>query len=169
MSLTTVLFTSPTPPEATLRLTRSSTAVLGFIVGSYFASIIDSKFHSKLRGKLVISCVIRSILFLVIAVLLALLGWEGYPGLAMLFAVSARKEDDCPWDGHDLTSACIPLLLSSCPLIWQQWPSMHFDWEALHMPPLSSSLQVWQVSSVIPLYHSPSALLPRSEESASSA
>lgn len=90
MSAAKLVFTHPSPPESVKRLSQSSSAVLGFIVGSYLASLIDAQFHSKHRGKLVVTAIVRSFVSALVAFFIALIGWDGgngYVGMALLFVV----------------------------------------------------------------------------------
>jgi hypothetical protein len=71
-----------------MRLAQSASAVLGFIFGSFIASQVDKSFHGKHRGKLAGTALLRSIVLVSVALLVAFLGWDGHKGMALLFTVS---------------------------------------------------------------------------------
>lgn len=66
----------------------SLSAVFGFIIGCFVAALVDTKFHSKHRGKLICWALARAALYAVVAPLVARHGWEGTSAMMFLFTVS---------------------------------------------------------------------------------
>ncbi|UZJ53950.1 hypothetical protein CBS101457_003270 [Exobasidium rhododendri] len=89
MSAVNLLCTHPLPAEAVMRLSQSSSAIFGFITGSFIASLIDKRFHSKHRGKMAGASLVRSIIFVFAALFIAFFGWDGFKGMGLLFVLAA--------------------------------------------------------------------------------
>ena len=147
MSAAKLVFTHPSPPESVKRLSQSSSAVLGFIVGSYLASLIDAQFHSKHRGKLFVTAIVRSFVSALVAFFIALIGWDGcngYVGMALLFVVGWLSFESV------LPPPAYTQCLHSWRATWARWPSTHLDWAARPTLRQSYSHRRWPQSSVTP-------------------
>ncbi|PWN33232.1 uncharacterized protein FA14DRAFT_173051 [Meira miltonrushii] len=121
IALVTTLLHNPSPPSSISRIWLSSTAVLGFIFGALIATWIDSHFHGKHRGKLVITALARGVVFAVLVPFLAFYGWSGWYGMGVLFvmatnmgsmAVCATKLGSTPYSTTVVFTASMASLFS---------------------------------------------------------
>lgn len=106
MAATTVAMTRPAPEAALHRLADSMSAVVGFIIGSFVAMLVDKSLGARHRGKFVGWALARALVFLALAPAIAYFGWEGTSGMVILFimafcmgsmAVNASKLGSTPY------------------------------------------------------------------------